>query len=77
MIAGSCCFDQSCLEQVKLRATVHLTFDELELGDLHFDLTVGPWLGDHRADGGSIIGDTLGKGCESGWGRPPRSTDRA
>jgi hypothetical protein len=61
MIAGSCCSDQSGLEQVKLGATIHLTFNELELGDLPFDLTVGP---DRCADGGLIIGDTLGKGCD-------------
>jgi hypothetical protein len=35
--------DQSCTKKVKFRPAVHLAFDELELGDLAFGLSVRPW----------------------------------
>lgn len=42
MIAGSDCPDQSGLEQIELASTVHLSFHELELGDLSLSLAVRP-----------------------------------
>ena len=42
--------EQSGPEQVKVRSAVHLSFHELELRDLAFGLTVGPWLDDGGAD---------------------------
>lgn len=61
---GSCSSDQSGLEQIEFATTVHLSFHQFELGDLPFDLTVGPWLGDRRADGGFVVDDTPYKGCD-------------
>jgi hypothetical protein len=34
--------EKSCAEEIEFRAAVHLAFDELELGDLAFGLSVGP-----------------------------------
>ena len=39
-------------------AAVHLSFDQLELGDLTFRLPVRPRQGDRGADSGFIFGDT-------------------
>ena len=48
-------------EQIELRATVHLAFDEFELGDLAFGLTVGPRFDDGVADSITISADPVGK----------------
>jgi hypothetical protein len=44
------------LEEVEVSATVHLTFDELQLADLAFGLPVGPLQGDCRLDRGFVFG---------------------
>ncbi len=42
MMLDSSGTDDARLEKIELSAAVHLTLDELELGDLPFSLTVGP-----------------------------------
>jgi hypothetical protein len=51
-------------EQVQFGASVHLPFDELELGDLAFGLTVGPGFDQRCSDCGSIDGDAFAEGRE-------------
>jgi hypothetical protein len=58
----SCSTDQAGLKQVELGAPVHLTLDELELGDLAFSLSVGPRRRDCGVDGGPVPGDAVGEG---------------
>jgi hypothetical protein len=61
--SGSWCADKSGLKEIELGAPVHLTFDELKLGDLSFHLTIGPRLRDRRVHRGLVVGDA---GCERG-----------
>jgi hypothetical protein len=49
------------LEEVEVSAAVHLTFDELQLADLAFGLTVGPRQRDRRLDRGFIFGHAIGE----------------
>jgi hypothetical protein len=49
------------LEEVEVSATVHLTFDELQLADLAFGLPVGPLQGDCRLDRGFVFGHAAGE----------------
>jgi ethanolamine ammonia-lyase large subunit len=49
------------LEEVEVSATVHLTFDELQLADLAFGLPVGPRQGDCRLDRGFVFGHAAGE----------------
>lgn len=39
----SCCADWSCLKQVGLSVSVHLTLDELEFGDLSINVSARAW----------------------------------
>ena len=52
------------MEEVELSSTIHLAFDELQLCDLPLGLTVGPWLGHRRGDGGPIGDDAFAEGRE-------------
>jgi hypothetical protein len=54
--------DQAGLEEIDLSSAVHLTFDELELGDLTFGLSVRPRQSDRSADRGFVFGDAAGEG---------------
>ena len=54
--------EKASAEQVELGAPVHLTLDELELGDLAFGLSVGPRRRDRGVDGGLVLGDAVGEG---------------
>jgi hypothetical protein len=58
---GSVGAEQSGLKEVDFSSTVHLAFDELELGDLPLCLAVGPRQSDCGADGGFILGDAIGE----------------
>jgi DNA replication protein DnaC len=53
--------DQAGLKQVELGASVHLTLDQLELGDLALGLSVGPRRRDRGVDGSLVLDDTVGK----------------
>jgi UDP-glucose 4-epimerase len=58
---GSVGAEQSGLKEVDFSSTVHLVFDELELGDLPLCLAVGPRQSDCGVDGGFILGDAIGE----------------
>lgn len=58
---GLCGPDDTSLEQIEPSTTVHLSFDELELGDLAFGLTIRPARGDRRGDRGLIFYDAIGE----------------
>ncbi len=51
--------DETRTQQIEPRATVHLAFDQLQLGDLAFGLAVGPCFGQCRANGGEVAADAL------------------
>src|SRR5205807_10190921 len=56
--------EKASTEQIKFGASIHLAFDELELGDLAFGLPIGPRLG-HRLGNSTLIGDyTFAEGRE-------------
>jgi hypothetical protein len=61
-IEGSCCFDQSGLQQVDLRTSVHLAFHQIQFGDLPSGLTVRPGFNDGGTNGGFVPFDACGKG---------------
>ena len=42
VVLGLCVADHAGLQQIELPASIHLAFDELELGDLPLGLTVRP-----------------------------------
>jgi hypothetical protein len=52
---------QAGLKQVELGASVHLTLDQLELGDLALGLSVGPRRRDRGIDGSLVLDDAVGK----------------
>jgi hypothetical protein len=52
---------QTGLKQVELGASVHLTLDQLELGDLALGLSVGPGRRDRCVDGSPVLDDAIGK----------------
>lgn len=54
-------FDQSRLQQIELRAPIHLSLYELQACDLSFGLPVGPWRDDRIPDGGHVLFDPVGK----------------
>ena len=60
------------LEEVEVSAAVHLAFDKLQLTDLAFGLTVGPWQGDCRLDRRFVFGHAVG---ECGDKAEPGSAD--
>lgn len=60
----SCGFEETGTEKVELGAAVGLPLDELELGDLSFDLAAAPGQGQRGTDGGGILFEAKGKGCE-------------
>lgn len=49
--------DEARTEKVELCTAVHLSLDELELGDLTFGLTVRPWFGQGGFDRFAVRGD--------------------
>jgi hypothetical protein len=53
--------DQASLEEINLRPAVPLAFDELELGDLTFRLSIRPRQSDRGADRSFILGDAAGE----------------
>jgi hypothetical protein len=53
--------DRAGLEEIDFSSAVHLTFDELELGDLTFGLSIRSWQGDRGADRSFVFGDTAGE----------------
>ena len=53
--------EQSGLKEIELSTAVHLAFHELEPCDLALSLAVGPWQCDCGADGGFILGDSVGE----------------
>jgi len=57
-------------EQIELSAPIHLTFDELELGDLPFGSSVRPGRGDRGGNGRFILEDARGKGGDETRSRP-------
>jgi hypothetical protein len=57
----SCSAYQAGLKQVELGASVHLTLDQFELGDLALGLSVGPRRRDRGVDGSLVLEDTVGK----------------
>src|SRR6266566_4824902 len=52
---------QAGLKQVELGASVHLTLDQLELGDLALGLSVGPRRRDRGVDRSLVLDDAVGK----------------
>jgi hypothetical protein len=57
-----CWGKEASTEQVEVRASIHLPFDELELGDLTFGLTVGPRLAHRCGDSTSIRDNAFAEG---------------
>jgi hypothetical protein len=57
MTCGSCCTEQSGLQEIEVAPSIHLAFHQLELRDLPLGLTVRPRLCDSSPDGGSVSGD--------------------
>jgi hypothetical protein len=53
--------DHSGLKEVEFSTTVHLSFHELQLGDLALGLTVGPRQVDCGAHGGLVFDDPVGE----------------
>jgi hypothetical protein len=49
------------LEKIDLRPSIHLPFDQLELGDLSFGLTVRPRFDDRGTDGAFVLCDAVGE----------------
>jgi hypothetical protein len=45
---------------IELGAPIHLPLDELELGDLSFDLSIGPWLRDGGMYRWLVAGNSVG-----------------
>ncbi len=54
------------MEQVEFPTTVHLSFDEFELGYLAFGLAVGPWGGNSLLHSGLILDDAIGERRQDG-----------
>ena len=68
MAIGSRCADDECLEQIEFSSSVHLAFDELELGDLTLGLAVRPTRRDRGADRGFVLRDAVHECCTSDEG---------
>ncbi len=63
ILLGSGCVEDLGFEKIELGPSVHLALHQLGLRDLSLRLTIGPGLGDGSADGGFILLDAGGKGC--------------
>jgi len=61
MARGSACADDARLQKVKFASSIHLSFDELQLGDLALGLTVGPGRGNRSADRSFVFDDAIGE----------------
>jgi hypothetical protein len=62
--SGSWCADKSGLKEIELGAPVHLTFDELKLGDLGSHLAIVPGVcADNLNPGHSGDGVPRGRGA--------------
>src|SRR6267378_7153449 len=60
--------DQSCAEKIEFRATIHLAFHELELGDLAFSLSVGPGFDECCGNRASVGPQAIHEGREQAGG---------
>jgi hypothetical protein len=70
LVVGSLGTNDPSLKQIELPASIHLSFYELELGDLSLGLAVRPGRGDRSGDGRSILEDAIGERRDEAGFRP-------